>query len=521
MAAPSQPGTPGFFSDGNLVGGQAPTVVPAEFLNTLMMEMLNVLSAGGIAPAKGVSNQLQAAIKSIIARSAYYRDTSSTPNLYAVQSAAPGVELVTNGNFTNDLSGWSVQVGGGTSVINWTSAGANILPDGSHQANLIQQITTTPGRIYLLTFTVSGAPVIPVVGSTSGGGQIFNPNTVAYSAGTYSIPFTATGTAAWITFLRQAAVNTTVSAVSCKDIGELVANGTFNIDTSYWATSSAFASTAAAVSGEMQVTATALNGRQVQAITCVPGRTYALSGTLRSISGAQANLFISPYSDGRHAGALARLTNPSTTAATMTQTFVASAATMYVVAGDDTDYSSSPIPTSSPVLGFSNIGVKAVPQVPISLKFRAASANTGPCMINIGQGVWPLLTEQGNQLVAGDIAAGAVTPVTYDPVLGYAIVNETLPSQTAPFRYVNASQLIGMGAFGTDTSAGAFTLTLPASPATGTAVRLLDLQGSWGINALTVAGNGNTIQGDTNPLVCNVSGEYIDLWFNGSDWRLV
>ena len=59
-------GTPGFFSDGNPAAGQSATVLPAEFLNMLMLENLNVLQAGNITPAKGQFNQLSLAIANIV-----------------------------------------------------------------------------------------------------------------------------------------------------------------------------------------------------------------------------------------------------------------------------------------------------------------------------------------------------------------------------------------------------------------------------------------------------------------------
>jgi len=54
---------PGFFTDGSVVAGIAPTEVPADFLNALMLEFLNVVVAGGLSPSKGVTNQMLAAIE--------------------------------------------------------------------------------------------------------------------------------------------------------------------------------------------------------------------------------------------------------------------------------------------------------------------------------------------------------------------------------------------------------------------------------------------------------------------------
>lgn len=66
IPAPSAAGSPGFFTDGNPATGTAATILPAEFMNMIMMENLNVLSAAGIAPLKGQFNQLALAISKIV-----------------------------------------------------------------------------------------------------------------------------------------------------------------------------------------------------------------------------------------------------------------------------------------------------------------------------------------------------------------------------------------------------------------------------------------------------------------------
>lgn len=67
-AAASQPaatsaGTAGFFTDGNPATGTPATIVPAEWLNAVMMELVNVVTAGGLTPTKNVFNQVASAIK--------------------------------------------------------------------------------------------------------------------------------------------------------------------------------------------------------------------------------------------------------------------------------------------------------------------------------------------------------------------------------------------------------------------------------------------------------------------------
>lgn len=67
-----------------------------------------------------------------------------------------------------------------------------------------------------------------------------------------------------------------------------------------------------------------------------------------------------------------------------------------------------------------------------------------------------------------------------------------------------------------DTSAGSFTVTLPASPASGTAVRIIG--NGWQTNNLTVSRNGQTIEGVEDDLLCNYDAE-LTFMFIGGTWR--
>ena len=66
IPAPTPAGSAGYFTDGNPATGVSATILPAEFMNMLMMENMNVLSAAGITPAKGQYNQLALAIAKIV-----------------------------------------------------------------------------------------------------------------------------------------------------------------------------------------------------------------------------------------------------------------------------------------------------------------------------------------------------------------------------------------------------------------------------------------------------------------------
>lgn len=65
LPAPAPAGTPGFFTEGNPATGVAPTVVSGDFLNMVMMELLNVVLGAGLAPSKTDHGQLLEALRAM------------------------------------------------------------------------------------------------------------------------------------------------------------------------------------------------------------------------------------------------------------------------------------------------------------------------------------------------------------------------------------------------------------------------------------------------------------------------
>jgi hypothetical protein len=73
-----------------------------------------------------------------------------------------------------------------------------------------------------------------------------------------------------------------------------------------------------------------------------------------------------------------------------------------------------------------------------------------------------------------------------------------------------------------NTTSAAVTLTLPATATLGDTVRVIDGAGTFGTNNLTIARNGNPIQGSATDMTVNTSGAAFDLvYYNAtSGWRL-
>lgn len=70
-----------------------------------------------------------------------------------------------------------------------------------------------------------------------------------------------------------------------------------------------------------------------------------------------------------------------------------------------------------------------------------------------------------------------------------------------------------------DVSGGSWTLTLPASPSSGTTIEVFISKGDAAANPLTVDGNGRDIEGD-GTLVMDVPRARVILFYNGTEWRI-
>lgn len=82
-------------------------------------------------------------------------------------------------------------------------------------------------------------------------------------------------------------------------------------------------------------------------------------------------------------------------------------------------------------------------------------------------------------------------------------------SVTGTYTAVDGDRLLA------NTTGGAFTLTLPATPAAGDEVTI---KGSWATNDLTIARNGQTINGSATDLVGDKDNQTLFLVFDGTTW---
>lgn len=85
--------------------------------------------------------------------------------------------------------------------------------------------------------------------------------------------------------------------------------------------------------------------------------------------------------------------------------------------------------------------------------------------------------------------------------------------KTAAYTAVAGDRIIG------DTTAGPFTITLPAAATAGDTIEFTD-GNSWATNNLTIARNGLTIEGAANDVAFDVKGITVQFIYDGSTWQV-
>lgn len=133
--------------------------------------------------------------------------------------APDATELITNGNFPTDLTGW-------TTVLNGTSSAAVVaqaaqlisdatMGNGQGGAGITQQFVTQDSRAYLLAYQVGTATGTSRIGTTSLANDLIG--LVSAGAGAKSVLFAAQGAASHVYLYRAPAGTITIDTVSAKE----------------------------------------------------------------------------------------------------------------------------------------------------------------------------------------------------------------------------------------------------------------------------------------------------------------
>ena len=155
------------------------------------------------------------------------------------------------------------------------------------------------------------------------------------------------------------------------------------------------------------------------------------------------------------------------------------------------------IDVSGGTTGLTTSGGPVLTAGTITLAGTLAVANGGTGLTAAGTS-GNILTSNGSVWTSAAPAPGSVTYTT----------------KTTTYTAVNLDGVLA------DTSGGAFTVTLPATPSTGDQVVIADSGDLFGTNNLTVGRNGSTIDGAAADLVLNIDGVSVQFVYDGATWQV-
>ena len=84
--------------------------------------------------------------------------------------------------------------------------------------------------------------------------------------------------------------------------------------------------------------------------------------------------------------------------------------------------------------------------------------------------------------------------------------------RTSNYTAINGDRFVA------NTTAGSFTVTLPASPITGAYVQITD-GGNWAVNNLLINRNGSTIEGIADTLAIDIPQATVEFVYDGTTWH--
>ncbi|CNI72942.1 glycine-rich domain-containing protein [Yersinia intermedia] len=78
----------GEFTDGNVAGGVPPTILPAEWFNTIQRELISILSAAGITPDSNKFDQVSKAVSKLITDGGFLKTVNNLSEIKTAGAAA-------------------------------------------------------------------------------------------------------------------------------------------------------------------------------------------------------------------------------------------------------------------------------------------------------------------------------------------------------------------------------------------------------------------------------------------------
>lgn len=145
--------------------------------------------------------------------------------------------------------------------------------------------------------------------------------------------------------------------------------------------------------------------------------------------------------------------------------------------------------------------------------FAPQNTNTGAVTLDIDTLGAKAVTKYGTTaLAAGDLVAGSIALIEYDGTR-FQLLNPVPNFRLSSSIKTSAFAAVALNTYAVDTTTGAVTATLPASPTVGDYITFTDYARNFKTNALTLNPNGGKINAATTNVVLNVSGEAVSIFY--------
>lgn len=175
----------------------------------------------------------------------------------------------------------------------------------------------------------------------------------------------------------------------------------------------------------------------------------------------------------------------------------------------------------TPALGTPSSGNLANCTFPILNQNTTGTASnvTGTvAIVNGGTGATTAETARSNLGAQATLISGTnIKTINSTSILGSGDIvisgSSSWIKKTANYTALDKDQIIA------DTTAGSFTITLPATPILGFAVVIAD-GGDWKTTNLTIGRNGSTIEGLSEDLILDIAGIRVEFVYDGSTWEV-
>ncbi len=127
---------------------------------------------------------------------------------------ASGSEMMPNGTFASNITGWTDKSVGTGSIAHATNLMNIVSSNTSNYGWAEEQITTVKGQRYVLGFVIGTGAINLQIGNSSGGEQVYT--STAFAAGTHTMEFTAQSTDTYIGFKHTTSATHTLDTVTLK-----------------------------------------------------------------------------------------------------------------------------------------------------------------------------------------------------------------------------------------------------------------------------------------------------------------